>query len=453
MRLARAVCAVAAFAGVTLTIACSGETSPSTVPIPLPEAIRLTRPFASGKIQHVVVILQENRGMDNLFQGFKGADTLPYGYDTNGHKIRLAPIPLEAPYDLNHFFPDFLADCNGAGKLPGTKCRMNGFNRGGVNGASPPNPQYGYVPQSETKPYFEMARQYVLGDRMFSADVDASFASHQYIIAAQAERAVDIPSNPYDWGCDGGSGDTVKTLTQRRGYGPSERACFDYQTIADEIDNAGLTWRSYASALHSQDNSNIWNMFEVVSHIRYGSDWTNDVISPQTQIFADIDKGFLANVTWVSPTSATSDHAGFQSNLGPQWVASVVNKIGLSPFWDSTAIFIYWDEWGGWSDHVPPPHVDYDGLGMRVPPLVVSPYAKQGYVSHMQYEQGGILKFIEDQFGLARLARSDTRANSPDADCFDFTQQPRRFKKITTKYPESYFINLPPTHHRPRDID
>lgn len=89
-----------------------------------------------------------------------------------------------------------------------------------------------------------------------------------------------------------------------------------------------------------------------------------------------------------------------------------------------------WDEWGGWYDHVKPPYLDSDGLGMRVPLLVVSPYAKAGYVSHIQYEHGSLLKFIEDIFGLPRLAASDTRANSPAGDCFDFTQKPRPFKPI-----------------------
>jgi phospholipase C len=87
-----------------------------------------------------------------------------------------------------------------------------------------------------------------------------------------------------------------------------------------------------------------------------------------------------------------------------------------------------WDEWGGWYDHVKPPNVDFDGLGLRVPLLVISPFAKRGYVSHVQYEHGSILRFVEDRFGLARLAASGTRANSPAADCFDFSQPPRPFR-------------------------
>jgi phospholipase C len=103
-----------------------------------------------------------------------------------------------------------------------------------------------------------------------------------------------------------------------------------------------------------------------------------------------------------------------------------------------------WDEWGGWYDHVPPPYVDYDGLGMRVPLLVISPYAKKNHVSHVQYEHGSILRFVEDTFGLGRLAASDKRANSPSADCFDFTQAPRAYVPFKTKMSREQFIEAAP---------
>jgi phospholipase C len=103
-----------------------------------------------------------------------------------------------------------------------------------------------------------------------------------------------------------------------------------------------------------------------------------------------------------------------------------------------------WDEWGGWYDHVPPPFEDYDGLGFRVPLLVISPYAKADYVSHVQYEHGSLLRFAEDQFNLGRLSAADTRANSPATDCFDFTQKPRKFKPFASTLNANYFIHAPP---------
>jgi phospholipase C len=123
--------------------------------------------------------------------------------------------------------------------------------------------------------------------------------------------------------------------------------------------------------------------------------------------------------------------SGALSSTGPAWVASIVNAVGESQYWDSTAVFITWSGFGGWADHVPPPSLDREGLGFRVPLLVVSPYAKQGYVTRVQLETSSILRFVEDTFGLQRLAESDTRAHSP-SDSFDFLQSPRAFQPFAT---------------------
>ena len=134
-------------------------------------------------------------------------------------------------------------------------------------------------------------------------------------------------------------------------------------------------------------------------------------------------KSNLAAVTWVTPTYANSDHGGNGSDTGPSWVASVVNALGESQFCDSTAIFIFWDDAGGWYDPEPPRYVSNDSLGYRLPLLIISPYAKQGFVSHTNYEHGSILKFVEEQFGLAQFSVSDKRAKSP-ADALNFTSRP-----------------------------
>ncbi len=183
-----------------------------------------------------------------------------------------------------------------------------------------------------------------------------------------------------------------------------------------------------------------------MKHIRYGPDWAADVVAPSQQFIADVGKGYLAGVTWITPSCYNSDHAGCLGKGGPAWVTSLVNAVGESQFWDTTAIFVMWDEWGGWYDHVAPPTLDYDGLGFRVPLVVVSPYAKKNYVSHVQYEHGSILRFAEDTFGLAQLAASDARATSPAADCFDFSKPPRKFKPFAAR---PFAINDP----RPVDSD
>ncbi len=266
-----------------------------------------------------------------------------------------------------------------------------------------------------------MAQQYVLADRAFASNLDLSYISHQYMIAGQANSAVDYPSGA--WGCTGPT-NVISTLTDQRTYGAYIPTCQDYQTLDDELDAAGRTWRLYSASKYAQTS---WVAYRSVHHIRYGPDWNHNVIGSSAQAIVDIANGQLADVTWVTPTCKNSDHGACGSRSGPEWVSDVVDAIGSSPFWNSTAIFVMWDEWGGWYDHVPPPYVDFDGLGFRVPMLVISPFAKQGYVSHVQYEHGSILKFIEDTFALPRLAASDKRANSPALDCFDFSQSPQKF--------------------------
>ena len=190
-----------------------------------------------------------------------------------------------------------------------------------------------------------------------------------------------------------------------------------------------MPWRYYAAS-----PKDIWSEYEAIRPIFYGPDWQTDIVAPETRILTDPSgaNGTLAAVTWVTPTWAESDHPGSgNAGEGPQWVASVVNAIGQSHFWNSTAIFIVWDDWGGWYDHVAPPQLDSMGLGFRVPLIVVSPYARAQYVSHVEHEFGSILKFSEKVFGLPALAASDARADDL-SDCFDFTQPPAPFSPIST---------------------
>lgn len=410
--------------------------------------------FASGgggidKIQHIVIIVQENRSLDNLFEGFPGARTRDYGFDSSGEKIKLEPIPLEIRWDVDHSAQGFFDACNGAGTFPGTDCRMNGFNKESVQCRRrfPPcpikHPQYAYVPHPETKPYFAIGEQYVLGDEMFASNFDqSSFVAHQYLIAAQSGSAVNFPSTN-EWGCEGGSIDTIPTVTQEReiDYGHSERVCFNYETLGDELDHAGISWRYY-TAHTPYGNGSFWSAYSAVKHIYYGPDWKTNVIDPQTKFFDDV-KHDLPAVSWITPTCQNSDHASCRGNTGPDWVASLVNAVGQSQYWKSTAIFVTWDDPGGWYDHVPPKMLDYDGLGFRVPLLVISAYAKKAHVSHVHYELASILRFVEDRYGLPALSASDARATSPAADCFDFTMAPRKFVVIETAHGERYFRHQP----------
>jgi phospholipase C len=280
-----------------------------------------------------------------------------------------------------------------------------------------------------------------------------------------------------NWGCPGvdlnskkDNKDWVPTIkpSPPREPGSNVEPCWDSKTLAEELDAKKLSWAFYAGPLGSlgphgkacgdgahadYTETGIWSTYQAIEQICYGPDWNNDVFTGPPLFLRDVSKGQLRDVTWITPYCRDSDHLGCNAGGGPSWVASVVNAIGESSFWDSTAIFVFWDDSGGLYDPVPPKYVDYDGLGIRLPMLIISPYAKQGYVSHTPYEHGSILKFIEGSFGLSPLTKggSDVRANSPD-NCFDFSQAPRKFVPIASKYDIKYFLHEPPDY-RPADTN
>jgi phospholipase C len=420
---------------VTLLPACGGGANSSGVPLSSFER-PMTR--SASPISHVIFIVQENRSFNNLFLGYPGATTQNYGYDTDGDKIALQPQNLATNWDIDHFSDAFFTECDGRGTLPGTHCKMDGWNKVITSPEAPADAAYGYVPRKQVEPYWTMARQYVLADDMFASNLDGSFVAHQYVVAAYADQSVDAPGTA--WGCEGGKLDKVDTLTKERTYGHRIRACFDIPTLGNAADDNDVTWRFYAGGVN--DNGGLWSSYQADSRVYQHTDWKSDVIDPPAQFLLDLRKGALANVTWITPNYVTSDHPGLGASLGPSWVASIVDAVGKSKFWKSSAIFIMWDDWGGWFDPVAPVHEDYDGLGFRVPLIVVSPYARKGYVTHVQYETASVLRYIEDNFGLPQLSKADARANDPASDAFDYAQQPRAFVRIPGGKPPSYWMKL-----------
>ncbi len=419
---------------------------------------------ARSHIKHVVIIVQENRSFDNLFQGYPGADSAAFGYAHDGTKVTLVPVSLRARYDLSNGFKDFERSYD-HGKMDGWDLRFITARSGAViplNAAQ--YPQFSYVPHDESRPYFDLASQYVLADRMFQSNIDQSFAAHLYLISAQAGGAANVP-NGRPWGCDAAPGTGVITLSDKRRFARYVFPCFDFKTLGDELSAIGSSWRYYAPQAVSTgrwrrflngggwphkgpDFGQVWNGYDAVAHVRYGPAWTTNIVSPETQILHDVRQHRLADVTWVVPSWADSDHALSLSDAGPSWVAAVVNGIGQSPFWNSTAIFVTWDDSGGWYDHVPPPQIDFDGLGVRVPLLLISPYAKHGYVSHTQYEFASILKFVEQVFRVDSLTTRDRHANS-FGDAFDFSKSPMRFHLIHSKYPLRHYWTETPSGSPP----
>jgi phospholipase C len=425
---------------VVLTISsCSASSNPAPEPNAADNAfLQSLTQSSSGKIRHIVYVIQENRSFNDMFEGYPGARTTPDGKDSSGQKIPLQPMSLKTTYDMDHSAHAMFEDCNGTGEIPGTHCLMNGFNNEQVYGS--PGGQYSYVPHSESKPYWDMAHEFVLADRMFASQIDESFVAHQYIIAAQAQSSVDVPFSY--WGCGGGKTDEVEIIKQGRGYGGVQRPCFNYETLGDELDKAGLPWRFYTSR-YRVPLGGLWSGYQAIRHIFYGPDWKTDVLTPQKKFLTDVKAGSLASFTWITPLCANSDHPDCGGGGGPSWVSSIVNAVGQSKFWDSTVIFVQWDDWGGFYDPVPPPHRGYDGLGFRVGLIVISPYAKKDYVSHVQYETASVLRFAEDTFGLAQLSDADTRATSPAGDCLDFNQAPRKFVPIKAPLDTAFFLRQP----------
>ena len=411
---------------------------------------------ARDHIKHVVIIIQENRSFDNLFHNFPGADTAEYGYVHDGRRVPLRAISLTVPYDISNGAYDFYRSFD-SGKLDGWDHRRLALPRSVYPGLYP---QYGYVPEKEIESYFELAREYVLADRMFQSNIDQSFAAHLYLIAGQAGGATNVPSGR-PWGCDAPPQTLVATLDDRGHPGRPIFPCFDLPTVGDELDARGISWRMYAPKIDSgsvwmqymrqrrldkkpsyvPEFGQLWTSYDAIAQDRYGPDWVNNIVSPERTVLSDIEHGDMAAVTWVIPDFRNSDHSSSRSDTGPSWVASIVNAIGRSKFWPSTAIFVTWDDSGGWYDHVRPPHLDYDGLGFRVPLLVISPYARRGVVVHQQYEFGAILHFVETVFKLPALAASDRRSHD-FSDAFDFNQAVRPYRAVNTKYSSAFLAHL-----------
>ena len=407
-----------------------------------------------SKIKHVIIIVQENRTPDNLFQGLPGADIANSGFNSKGQKIVLMPRPLDNRYDLDHSHLAFTTEYNGG--------KMNGWDHVKVRCRKPCAPTaFGYVPRSQIMPYWQLATQYTFADRTFQNNEGPSFPAHQFMIAGTSTDAVgsklmaaENPRYPGMSGwvtngknCDGSPKAQVKMIDIVTG---SEtvvmRPCFEHPTLIDLLNAKGVSWRYYDAG-----NNGYWSAPDAIKHLRYGPAWKN-VVTPETTILTDISSGSLPQVSWVNPTCAESDHASCNKGTGPAWVASIVNAVGKSKYWKDTAIFITWDDWGGWFDHVKPvliPGNQYE-LGFRVPLIVVSPYAKRAYVSHVMHEQASILKFVEENWKLGSLGYADSRADDL-SDCFDYHHGPGKFVMIDGQLTTAQLMHGP--SNEPADDD
>lgn len=434
------------------------------------------------KFQHIVLIVQENRTPDNMFQDpvliAAGADITKSAKASTG-AVTLQSTTLGVEYDISHENQAWVTMCDKSG----SNCLMDHADlispvtcsKGATNcpPTSPP-PEYYYVQQSDVQPYWDMAEQFTFGDHMFQTNQGPSYPAHQFLIGGTseptvgsnlfvAENPLGVPSSSANAGCTAPSAEFVY-LIDPNGSETTNAAiypCMEHPSLTDELDTASVTWRYYAPLAGS-----IWTAPTAIEHICVpnnpppngtactGTDYINNVaLSPggvgNPPILTDISAGQLRQVSWVIPTGSNSDHAGQTTTTGgPSWVASIVNAIAGSAYWSNTAIIIIWDDWGGWYDHVPPPKVVTDGswgsgytYGFRVPLIVVSPLAKPKYISQTPHDFGSILRFIEKNFDVPALGFADTNALDDLSDCFNFSQVLNPPPAIKAPLKADYFIH------------
>jgi phospholipase C len=418
------------------------------------------------KIRHVVIIMQENRSFDSYFGTYPGADGIPM---KNGVPTVCSPDPLTRtcvkPYhdtsDRNaggpHDHIDAVRDINGG--------LMNGFVRSAVSGrrsactahADAPGCSYapnapdvmGYHDWHEIPNYWDYARNFVLQDHMFESDTSWSLPSHLYLVSGWSARCL-IKGDPM----------SCRAAVQAPGSPPNSpqnptNSVPDYAwtDLTYLLHRYGVSWGYYVAKGDQPDCSDnqmfcapvpqssktpgIWNPLPYFDTVHQDGQLSD--IRPLTDFYTEAQAGTLPSVSWITPAQAVSDHPPALISNGQAYVTGLINTIMRSPDWDSTAIFLAWDDWGGFYDHVKPPTVDAQGYGLRVPGLVISPYARHGLIDHQTLSFDAYLKFIEDDFlhGQRIDPKTDGRPDPrPDVrenasilgnlvDDFDFAQAPR----------------------------
>ncbi len=452
----------------------SGSTPGSTTASPTTTTTATVEPVPTGvgihKIHHVVIIMQENRSFDSYFGTYPGADGIP-GLAGNPGNVPCVPDsasgscvkPFHDRQDRSlggpHSNAAAISDENGG--------QMNGFvdeqNKGmagcertfnpdcGTSGGTPD--VMGYHDGSDIPNYWAYAHDFVLQDHMFESDASWSLPSHLYMVSEwsaycslkgdpqSCRSAVENPGYPPDF-------------ARRLGVALPTAPNYAWTDLTYLLHKYGVSWGYYVYKGSEPDcdsnaaltcapiNQNaktpgIWNPLPYFTDVQQDNQLGN--IKSLTNFYADARTGNLPAVSWVTPNGRVSEHPPGLITTGETYVTSLINAIMQSPDWSSTAIFLAWDDWGGFYDHVMPPQVDEQGYGLRVPGLVISPFARQGFIDHQTLSFDAYVKFIEDDFlGGQRLnpktdgrpdPRPDVREDEPllgdlTAD-FDFNQQPR----------------------------
>jgi phospholipase C len=373
-------------------------------------------PQGGSPIKHVVILVEENHTFDNYFGTYPGANGL------NGS--RALPLYAGAPPSVAPFH------------LRGTTlsqdlchnwaCAHKAYSNGKMDGfvlAAGSNLTMGYFDHNQIPYYWDYASQYVLLDNFYSAVMASSLPNHLYLVAGQSGGLTGAAS--------GGRINFTSGLVYN--------STFHFKPIFDQLDAQNITWKYYAGGHYYLNN---WNPVPAFSEYKSNTAWSKNLEDP-SRFAADVKAGQLASVVWRMPQSdSESEHPPYDVSAGQRAVVSAINAVMQSKYWNSTAIFLTFDDYGGWYDHVPPPQVDGFGYGFRVPCLVISPYARQGMVDHAQGDLTSLLKFVETVFSLRSLSTRDAAAGNM-MEAFDFTQAPRPPLVLPGPYvPEHYPLTL-----------
>jgi phospholipase C len=400
-------------------------------------------------IKHVIFLVKENRTFNNYFATYPGAVgsttggtlTCTNGSCTPGPDYKLTKAPDIQPHDITHGFSSGLYSINGG--------KMDGFN---IIGSGEDMSGYDYHDRSTLPNYWAYADRFVLADHFFTSMYGPTFPEHLYAVAAQADGIVDNKTTVDHPGsyCDDPTeftphfrddltdaqkkkimsyeehytNDFPNMIYKINPFWENIRTCINVKTLPDELEKAGIDWKYYA-------NADQWmNALQAIRHVRFNpAMWAK--VQPPENFIKDVKSGNLPTVSWLIPPESYNEHPGGGVSVcaGENWTVTQINAIMKSDYWPSTAIIVVWDDFGGFYDPVPPPHVDIMGYGPRTPALIISPYTRQGSspdggsIDHHTYDFSSVLAFIEHNWGLPPLSTRDANAD-PLTGAFDFSRPP-----------------------------
>jgi phospholipase C len=425
-------------------------------------AVNCVPPLAASaqtsKIQHIIFIVQENHSFDNYFGTFPGANGIPSNllvYTNPGQKNSTAVTPYllsdgtpiylvgdelppgisdpdqldanaSSPYLPHHLTSEaspLLTNAWAAAHVAYDNGKMDGF----ISAQGGNTQTMGYYDGNDIPYYWDYASHYVLADNFFSSMLGPTFPNHLYIVSGAAGPVKGF--SQYDWVVN----NTI--VGDLGGSYPYDELKLSWATLAQELSMKNVSW-SWYSGDPDPTAASAWDVLPMFTYFQQNPSQLTEHVRSTQYFSSDVKAGKLASISWIMPGSwapptypsgclgiDTSEHPPARSDCGMDYVAYLVNTIMQSPDWNSTAIVLTWDDWGGFYDHVSPPQVDEFGLGFRVPTIVISPWVKPHYIDHTQYEFSSMLRFAETVFNLPTLGARDAHVNDMMS-MFDFNQAP-----------------------------